>query len=202
MVATGSGAVLWLGSRIDTNGDEPPYYHLPYDTNKITNNLSHLSLEGDTLLKQAAVKNIKENPYIYMKNSIKRIYRLVIGNNYFWFFPYDNFYSYMKNHDIFGSILKLLTIFTATIIGVYSLFACIFVLFGKNIFLKFITLNSLALILLYIPFLVNQRYGLPVFCLNTILVMYFISANQVNKLYKILPMAISIFVFIYTLNIL
>lgn len=202
MVATGSGAVLWLGSRVDTNGDEPPYYHLPYDTNKISNNLSHLTLEGDALLKQAAVKNIKENPYIYVKNSLKRIYRLVIGNNYFWFFPYDNFNSYVKNHDIFENIFKLLTIFIATIIGTYSLFTYIFVLFSKNLFLKFITLNSLALILLYIPFLVNQRYGLPVFCLNTILVIYFISANQVNKFYKVLPMIIGIFVFIYTINIL
>jgi len=201
MIATGSGAVLWLGSRVDTNGDEPPYYHLSYDTNKITNNLSHLSLEGDTLLKQAAFNNIKENPYIYVKNSIKRIYRLVIGNNYFWFFPYDNFNSYAKNHDIIGNAFKLLTIFFATVIGVYSLFTYIFIILSKNIFLKFIALNSLVLVLLYIPFMVNQRYGLPIFCLNTILGIYYISSNQVKKLYKVLPMIVSIFVLVYTINI-
>jgi hypothetical protein len=202
MVATGSGAVLWLGSRTDTNGDEPPYYRLPYGTSKVSNNLSHLSLEGDTLLKQAAIKNIKENPYIYIKNSMKRVYRLVIGNNYFWFFPYNNFTSYLNNNDIFIGIFKLLTIFFATSVGIYSLFTYTFVFFHKNIFLKFIVLNSIALILLYIPFLVNQRYGLPIFCLNTILLVYYISTSKVSRIYKVLPMIVSIFVFIYTINIL
>lgn len=201
MIATGSGAVLWLGSRADTNGDEPPYYRLPYGTNKVSNNLSHLTIEGDALLKQAAIKNIKENPYIYMKNSMKRVYRLVIGNNYFWFFPYNNIISYLNNNDIFIGIFKLLTILFATLVGVYSLFTYTFILFYKNIFLKFIVLNSIVLILLYVPFLVNQRYGLPIFCLNTILLVYYISISEISRLYKVLPMIVSIFVFIYTINI-
>lgn len=202
MVATGSGAVLWLGSRGDTNGDEPPYYHLKYDTDKIIGSLSHLTLEGDTLLKEAAIANIKNNTFEYVKNSMKRVYRLVIGNNYFWFFPYDNFTSYCKNSNFLISTIKFTTILLAVFIGAYSIFIYLYVLlFESDVFLKFVVLNLLALIVLYVPFLVNQRYGLPIFSLNVILLLYFLNDKNLNKIYKILPIVVSGVVFMYTIHI-
>ncbi|HBJ00737.1 MAG TPA: hypothetical protein DDY89_07440, partial [Lysinibacillus sp.] len=42
----GSGAVLYLGSRADTEGDEPPYRGKDYDTYAITSPYQHLQSEA------------------------------------------------------------------------------------------------------------------------------------------------------------
>ncbi len=160
MISTGSGAALWLGSRIDTDGDEPPYRHKTYDTWLITNGASHISLEGDQRLKEAGLANIKAHPINYAFMCVKRIGRLVVGNKYFWFFPYSKFLDWYNNHTLFSSLIKLFSLFIAVAVSVAGIIGVF--LFGKNISFLHIVLMMLFMVVIYIPFLVNQRYGLPI----------------------------------------
>lgn len=170
-IATGSGAALWLGSRHDTDGDEPPYRGLTYGTVKITSpQFSHLSLEGDIRLLEAAKENIRKDPTNYFLISLKKPWRLLIGNNYSWFFPKSNVLQWYKFSS--GSILELFNK-----ISNISLTAFV-VIFGLLGALHFIRTPSVALTLvlpvgyllvLSVPFLANQRYGLPMMPLLTLL---------------------------------
>jgi hypothetical protein len=168
MIATGSGAALWLGSRHDTEGDEPGYRGKNYDTARITNGLSHLTLEGDRSLKSAAIENIKSAPIDYMWWGVKKIGRLTIGNNYSWFHPATNFSAWIKNKTKSEVFTRSFSLFLAAIIApVWVTFPLIWRQQQHEALL--IYLIGLALIAIYLPFLVNQRYGLPVFVLGSIL---------------------------------
>ncbi|WP_158606171.1 hypothetical protein [Simplicispira hankyongi] len=50
LVATGSGAALYFGSNAVLHGYEPPFFGLAHDEFTVTDNLGHLSLEGDRRL--------------------------------------------------------------------------------------------------------------------------------------------------------
>ena len=53
-IATGSGAALWLGVDPSVNGFDPVYFGMDYDTGGVARDISHLSIEGDRLLRGAA----------------------------------------------------------------------------------------------------------------------------------------------------
>ncbi|GHZ20418.1 hypothetical protein VCSRO123_2001 [Vibrio cholerae] len=206
-VATGSGAVLWLGSRLDTMGDEPPYYGKNYDTNLVTNGLTHISVEGDKLLKEAALNNIREHTSQYVLLSLKRIGRLTIGSNNFWFFPQKNIIKYINSNGIFAGVTVALNIVMITFITVIGSFFALklglqSLIMLKRGMLEFFLLSSLSLfiVIVYIPFLVNQRYGLPVFCLNIIWsIGYFLNEKQIfshmTKFLSLLSFLIIIYIF-------
>jgi len=170
-IATGSGAALWLGSRSDTDGDEPPYRGLQYNTTSITTaEFSHLSPEGDARLIAAAKENIKKDPLNYLRISLKKPERLLIGNNHAWFFPKTNVIDWYNSSS--GEILPLIKI-VANIAA--SSFIAIFSVFGAAYYRRS-PLVVLALILplgyfviLSVPFLAIQRYGIPVIALMALL---------------------------------
>lgn len=196
-VATGSGAVLWLGTRLDTNGDEPPYYGKQYNTSVITNGLSHISIEGDKKLKKAAIDNIKSYPIKYIKLSVRRIGRLIVGSNNFWFFPQKNLVQYFKAN---GSFMTLYSLFSIVIVSFVSVFSFGYVLVNiRNINERewFLFLLALYMLAIYIPFLVNQRYGLPIFVVNTILCVGGVIGNSRMKSYFTILTAISVVVSLY-----
>ncbi|WP_448589290.1 ArnT family glycosyltransferase [Thermodesulfobium sp.] len=193
MIATGSGAVLWLGSRIDTDGDEPPYHHKTYDAELITKGASHISLEGDRRLRAAGLANIKAHPVNYAFMCVKRIGRLTVGNKYFWFFPYSNFLDwYHHNHTLFGSIVKIFSLFIAISVFVFGIFAAFF--FGRNISILHVVLLMPFMIVIYLPFLVNQRYGLPVFLINAILTGGLLSMNKKLAVQKLFLLGLTILI--------
>lgn len=207
-VATGSGAVLWLGSRLDTMGDEPPYYGKSYDTNLVTNGLAHISVEGDKLLKEAALKNIREHTSEYALLSLKRIGRLTVGSNNFWFFPQKNIVQYINSKGILAGVTVALNIAMMTFVTVIGSFYSLklglqsLIMLNRGM-LEFLLLSSLSLfmVIVYIPFLVNQRYGLPVFCLNIIwLIGYFANEKQIfSHMTKFLSLS-SVLILIYILS--
>lgn len=188
MIATGSGAVLWLGSRSDTEGDEPPYRGKGYQTEEIIGSLSHLSLEGDRKLREAGTQNIVADPFRYAWITTKKIGRLLIGNNYFWFFPKKNFKDWSEGRSFYEGIIKLLSILLA--IGV-TLGAILYPIIGKysNPTANFAYVSMLALVAAYLPFLVNQRYGLPIFTINSMFAAYSImQAKKEGKNYLLLTL--------------
>jgi len=200
MISTGSGAVLWLGSRKDTNGDEPPYYHKKYDTNLITHGLPHISIEGDRLLKKAAIEQIKDDPINYLLLGVKKLNRVTIGNNYFWFFPYQNIKQYYDKTSFVKAVIKIFSIFLSVIITFFGLFYIFKYFFQFDAKKKILAVLTLFMILIYIPFLVNQRYGLPVFFLNSIwtvgyLTMYFRNHNR-KELYTLIFLSMVTIVYV------
>src|SRR5437667_223716 len=54
VVATGGGAALYLGADSKTDGDEPYYAGYDYDTSEVTQPYTHLDIEGDSRLAEAA----------------------------------------------------------------------------------------------------------------------------------------------------
>lgn len=198
-VATGSGAVLWLGTRLDTNGDEPPYYGKQYNTNDITKGLSHISIEGDKRLKKAAVDNIKAYPIKYIMLSIKRVGRLVVGSNNFWFFPQKNLVQYLKPN---GYLMALYTSLSIVIVSFVSVFSLGYVLMNIRYVKErewFLVVLALYMVAIYVPFLVNQRYGLPVFFINSILCIGAIVSEHTKKMHLIMMSTISMVVSLYVL---
>jgi hypothetical protein len=188
MIATGSGAVLWLGSRSDTEGDEPPYRGKRYQTEEIIGSLSHLSLEGDRKLREAGTQNIERDPFRYALITTKKIGRLLIGNNYFWFFPQKRFKDWSEGRPLHERFIKLFSILFA--IGV-TLGAILYPLTRKspNPSADFAYVSMLALVAAYLPFLVNQRYGLPIFAINSMFAAYSImQAKKEGKNYLLLTL--------------
>lgn len=167
MIATGSGTVLWLGSRSDTDGDDPPYRKKNYDTELITHGASHLSLEGDRLLRAAALNNIAANPLNYMLMNVKKIGRLTIGNSYAWFAPSSTYSDWAKDQAGHDRFEKLFSLFVATIVAIFGA-AYVLIYRKDNHQAILVYMIALALIAIYLPFMVNPRYGLPIFVLTAI----------------------------------
>lgn len=176
-VSNGAGAALYLGSRPDTEGDEPPYRGKDYDTIEITKPFNHLQTEGDQRLLQAAVQNIKSHFWGYLFWDVKKIGRLMTGNQYYWFFPNDNLYSYYKHEGLFKTLLKAINIFivvSVTIIGSFVIFFEIMVRKRYHLMIFVIVYH----IVMSLPFLAHHRYGLPVFCMLSV---FFAAAFMRNK---------------------
>lgn len=163
----GSGAVLFLGSRADTEGDEPPYRGKDYATYEITAPYTHLQSEGDDRLKEVALKNIKAHFFEYIYWDVKKVGRLLVGNNHYWYYPFNNIVDYYHNVGATKALFRLLNmlgIITIVVLGLYEMLA-------RNI--KKVFMNPIALMFIYhtlisLPFLVNHRYGLPVVCLLSV----------------------------------
>lgn len=63
MIATGTGAALYFGSNPVLSGYEPPYFGLFHDESTVTDDLGHLSLEGDRRLMAVAQTMLRETPF-------------------------------------------------------------------------------------------------------------------------------------------
>ena len=61
-IATGSGAALWLGADPMTYGFDPVYFGMDYDVGAVARDVSHLSLEGDRILRGAAILELRDIP--------------------------------------------------------------------------------------------------------------------------------------------
>ncbi len=98
-IANGSGAVLYLGNDLKKNGDEPVYVGMVFDTGKITDSDSHLSIEGDDKLTKAAIRNIKSEPFEIFKLTLKKSFKLVFGHQNHYFFGTEYRYFFKENYD-------------------------------------------------------------------------------------------------------
>lgn len=62
LIATGSGAALYFGSNTMLHGYEPPFFGLGHDEFTVSDNLGHLSLEGDQRLSAVARVALLQTP--------------------------------------------------------------------------------------------------------------------------------------------
>ena len=162
MVATGSGSALWLGSRADTEGDDPAIRKRDYGVLSITGKYDPLSLQGDSLLIAAGKKNIYENPLDYAWWSVKKIGRLVIGNNLSWFGSRKNIIDWYRstNSTVIDTANLIFQVILSSTLAVYGILGFLSDRqFGTS---KLIVATSIVYFVLFsIPFLALHRYGLP-----------------------------------------
>ncbi|OME35280.1 hypothetical protein BSK63_07245 [Paenibacillus odorifer] len=176
----GSGAVLYLGSRADTEGDEPPYRGKDYDTYAITSPYQHLQSEGDDKLKAVGIDNIKDHFPSYMYWNVKKIGRLLVGNNHYWFFPFENVVSYYHDVGLIKTLFRLSNMFLVIFVVIFGWFEIIKTILKngfRNPILLIVIYHTLALL----PFLTNHRYGLPIICFISIFAAsHFFKEKKVN----------------------
>ncbi|MEW6679755.1 MAG: glycosyltransferase family 39 protein [bacterium] len=157
-VAIGGGYVLWPGTYIPWDGDWK-YYDLS-DMNKLTEGLSEI--EADKRLTKQGLKNIRENPFGYIKLCIKKGYRL-----WFWIPGGKEVLKPYPKIKIGLAIFQYLVIFFALLGIIFGLEKLREYLPILTIILYFTVIHSL---LLAIP-----RYNLPIFpylflfCANAII---------------------------------
>ncbi|WP_268624024.1 ArnT family glycosyltransferase [Paenibacillus alvei] len=179
-ISNGSGAALYLGTRPDTEGDEPPYRGKDYATMEITTPFNHLQSEGDERLRQVAISNIKNNFFDYCYWNVKKVGRLLVGNEYYWFFPFNNALSYYHEFGLLQTVIKIFNMLLALIVSVfggYYLFVCCI----RKQYNNPVILLIMYIVIFSLPFLVIPRYGLPVVCLLSIFAAgYFFSENKVK----------------------
>jgi 4-amino-4-deoxy-L-arabinose transferase-like glycosyltransferase len=100
VIANGIGAVLYLGSDLRKNGDEPIYSNMNFDTFEITTPYAHFDTEGDTLLMNAALAEFRQHPVDVVLLQVPKGFRLLFGSADHYFWPYPDAISYV---DAIGS---------------------------------------------------------------------------------------------------
>lgn len=163
ILATGSGSALWLGSRADTEGDDPLVRRLDYGVQGVVGNVSPLSIEGDKKLQLAGKTNIMNAPLDYTWWTIKKVGRLLVGNSFVWFESHDSLATWYQNNkwNSRGAVSIVFQVVISAFIVVYGIMGVI--LLRQSISVRAILGGViLYLIVFSIPFLVIQRYGLPV----------------------------------------
>ena len=164
VVTTGSGAALWLGSRADTEGDDPPYRGRQYGTEQLLHGQSHLSVEGDEILAKAAIDNIKQQPMRYALWNIKKVGRLIVGSNLAWFFPYKSVWEWRNAHaaPTAAQVLVVATLVLTVAVSIYGAVGVV-TLQPFSTFGRLLLTGSLAYLIIFsVPFLAIPRYGLPI----------------------------------------
>jgi hypothetical protein len=118
---------------------------------------------------EAAKKNIRENPLGYAWWNFKKIGRLLVGNNFAWFYPYKNIADWhrLSGQNTVSTINMVFQIILASSIAVYGIIGLVITRRRKS-FDVIISTTVCYLILFSVPFLVTQRYGLPLVMLLVI----------------------------------
>lgn len=162
---TGGGTALFLGSRVESQGDEPAFYGQTYGCiYEVIGKHSHREIEADKLLYAAGIQNIKENPVEYCKMNIKKIARLTIGTNYAWFNGLEekSIGKIQERYHNTELVIKLLcviflhtTVYAFATMGVFR--------YRKNFSLCSMILFPMYFLIFSLPFLAILRYGVIIY---------------------------------------
>lgn len=126
-IANGFGAVLYLGSDLRKDGNEPVYSRMDFDTYEKTAPYTHLDSEGDSILIREALKNLTTFPYDSSLLFIRKAVRFLVGDFRGYFYPFDDLISYYRHS---GSWVTARTLFELSLrAGVVS-FALVALLCG------------------------------------------------------------------------
>lgn len=161
-IANGSGAVMYLGSDFRTNGDEPVFSGMQWQTGAVSRPYTHLQTRGDKLLMQAAVENIRRHPIAWGALCVRKIWRTLIGGPMWHFFGVDH---YQASQRIHGRTVTALRFAWWTVGGT---FVTVFGLWGLVLLLRehrAIATAGLALILYFVA-LHAVTYAMPRFGLT------------------------------------
>ena len=120
-IATGSGAVLYLGNDLRKGGDEPVYSNMDFDTYEITAPFAHLDREGDKRLHDAAIGWMKAYPEDIFLLSTKKFFKFFFGTPLSYVFPSPDFKSYVAHHGFLKGGWKAYEIVSSLLIAIFGL---------------------------------------------------------------------------------
>ena len=109
--------------------------------------------------------------------NIKKIGRLLVGNNHAWFYPQQNLADYSRQNGLTPSLIKASNITVAVLVALFGLLGMLQMALRKR---NWFLIASIAYYVgISLPFLVIQRYGLLVYILLTLF-----AAHAVLELYR------------------
>ncbi len=163
-LANGFGAVMFLGSDLRCDGDEPVFSGMDWQTRQVTGEFTHLQTEGDRRLMRAAKENISRHPWAWAALSLPKAGRTLIGNPNWHCFPADH---YQARQRIEGAGP------TAVVFAWWTVGGTLVTLFGlAGLFAMFRKVPALAAgclgLVVYVVGLhaisfAGPRFGLPVY---------------------------------------
>lgn len=124
------------------------------------------SLELDNAYLKAAINNIKEHPFIYLKMCTKRLYRFwLTGHSNIFYFMQDSSLNYLKKKDYFIFFIKMIMLFfniSVILLGFWGIRAAYVKLRQKREFLHYILLPILFFVILHSFLFATPRYSIPI----------------------------------------
>ncbi len=166
-IATGSGAVLYLGNDLKKDGDEPIYSEMDFDTWELTKPHTHLDIEGDKRLREQALNSIIEYPLDTALLSLRKTFRYLFGTHNTYFFPSLNLKQYSASHKWWEICLTLLHLLLTVIVSGTGLVAILISLRGAKIAFLYAALIVYFIALHSVTFPI-PRLALPIYPLLTI----------------------------------
>ncbi|MFO0973106.1 MAG: glycosyltransferase family 39 protein [Phycisphaerae bacterium] len=89
-VASGLGAVLFLGSDLRTHGDEPPFHAMAWQTGPVTAPDDHMQIAGEQRLVRRRAGQYRRPSGALAAAAPRKAWRLLIGGPKWHFFPADS----------------------------------------------------------------------------------------------------------------
>lgn len=160
-IASGSGAVLYLGNDLRTGGDEPVYSGRDFDTYQITKPHTHLDPEGDRRLKEEVVRCLSERPWDLLLLNLEKLPRFFLSHSQAYFFPSRDLLSVLRNEPLREKIVKPLSVLTTVWGSVFGVLGLITLCFSRSAAL-FPTLLVLYFWLLHTAAFPIPRMRLPI----------------------------------------
>lgn len=163
-IANGLGAVLYLGSDLRKDGNEPVFSGMEYDTGKVTEVYNHLQTEGDRRLIKAALASMRRWPLDTLLLTVKKLVRYLYPGGSYYFFPYQDLASFLRRSPAEHSAVMLWELCLSTLIVTAGLagLALLKLRPALRIFLMAFVFYLIALHALTFP---TARLSLPAFLL-------------------------------------
>lgn len=159
-LATGQGAIAYLGVDPKTRGWEPYFAGYDFDTFEVTAPYTHLEIEGDRLLSQAASRQVRRDPLGTLAMRIHWPVRLFIGEPADLFNPVRSATDSWRVHKKNTTLLTLWNLGWRTLALVFGL---IFLARNWRRAEGFVLLSvPLYFMIVFLPLFVIARYAVPV----------------------------------------
>ncbi|MCB0335173.1 MAG: glycosyltransferase family 39 protein [Bdellovibrionales bacterium] len=95
-IANGSGAVMYLGNDLRTDGHEPVYSQFDFDTIETTWPQAHLDTEGDRRLTERAIARMQLHPLETLELMSRKFFRYIFGSPQAYFYPFADLRSFLR----------------------------------------------------------------------------------------------------------
>ena len=165
-IANGAGAVLYLGNDLRSDGDEPAFSGMTYDTFEITKPLGHLHTKSDRRLREVALLRMRQNPRATLKLALRKPFRFLFGNVDHYFYPFRDVFQVFRHMSLQEALRRSLGVVVNSVLAIAGLLGCILVrsaparVFLVSLWLYFVAVHT---VLFPIP-----RMALPLHALMSI----------------------------------
>jgi hypothetical protein len=177
-IANGAGAVFYLGNDLRTNGDEPSFSQMRFNTEEITAPYSHLDTEGDSRLIRATIDEIRERPLDIAWLQPRKAFRLLFGSADHYFRPQSDVVAFVQER----SGLALLNVWDLVFTTFLVVFGVIGMITVPMRLLPRLTLigSALYFVLVHTALFPIPRLALPIFPILVVFVAGFLTRISVR----------------------